>query len=354
MSDEKFMKLALRLARKGEGLTNPNPMVGAVLVKDNKIIGTGWHKRFGDKHAEVNAIEDAKRKGYTIEGATLYVTLEPCSHWGKQPPCADRIIEEGISRVVIAMVDPNPLVSGRGIKKLKEAGVEVKVGVLEEEAKKLNEIFVKYITTKIPFVSIKLALTLDGFIATQNFKSKWITDEKARGEVQKLRRRHMAIMVGANTIIQDNPRLDCRIKGCTEKFKVILDSQGKVADFIKKGHKLRVFENGKVIVFTKRPEKFKGICEAYPITEPFEILKKLGEIGIDSVLIEGGRIAGEFLNFADKLYLFYGPKIFGRGIKPFEILKVRDINEAPKFHIEGIKRVGKSFLVTAYPGDRNV
>lgn len=351
---EGFMRLALELAKRGEGWVNPNPMVGAVIVKDGEIIGVGWHRKFGEKHAEVNAIEDAKARGHDVRGATMYVTLEPCSHWGKQPPCADRIIREGLKRVVVAMKDPNPLVAGRGIEKMKRAGIEVEVGLLEEEAGKLNEIFIKYITTKLPFVSVKLALTLDGFIATETGSSQWITGEKARERVQELRRKHMAIMVGAGTVLADNPRLNCRLENCPEKVKVILDRSARVADEIRRGRKFRLFEDGRVIFYTERPEKFEGIAEAYAITEPEEILKKLGELGIDSVLIEGGRIACQFLPLADKFYLFYGPKLFGRGIKPFEGLKVENANEAPLLKIESIERLGESFLVTAYPGGKDV
>lgn len=354
IEDEKFMRLALELAKRGEGWVNPNPMVGAVIVKDGKIIGMGWHRKFGEKHAEVNAIEDAKAKGYDVRGATMYVTLEPCSHLGKQPPCADRIIQEGFKRAVVSMKDPNPLVAGRGIEKMRKAGIEVEVGLLEEEARRLNEIFIKYITTKIPFVSIKLALTLDGFIATETGSSQWITGEKARGRVQELRRKHMAIMVGSGTVLADNPRLNCRLENCPEKVKVILDRSGRVADEIRRGRKFRLFEDGRVIFFTEKLGKFEGIAEAYAITEPAEILKKLGELGIDSVLIEGGRIACQFLPFADKFYLFYGPKLFGRGIKPFECLKVENANMAPLLKIESIERLGESFLVTAYPGGGDV
>lgn len=352
--DEMYMRLALELARRGEGWVNPNPMVGAVIVKDRKIIGKGWHRRFGEKHAEVNAIEDAKVKGYDVRGATMYVTLEPCPHWGKQPPCADRIIAEGFKRVVVAMEDPNPLVAGRGIEKMRRAGIEVEVGVLEEEARKLNEIFIKYITTKMPFVSIKLALTLDGFIATESGSSQWITGEKARLRVQELRRRHMAVMVGSGTVLADDPRLNCRLENCPEKVRVILDRSGRIAKAIREGRKFRIFNDERVIFFTEKPGLFEGIAEAYPITEQAEILRKLSELEIDSVLIEGGRIACEFLPFADKFYLFYGPKLFGRGIKPFECLEIKDANDAPILKVESIERLGESFLVTAYPGDRDV
>jgi len=354
IEDERFMRLALELAKRGEGWVNPNPVVGAVIVKEGKIIGLGWHQRFGEKHAEVVAIEDAKRNGYDVRGAMMYVTLEPCSHWGKQPPCADRIIKEGFKRVVVAMEDPNPLVAGKGIEKMRKAGIEVEVGILEKEAKRLNEIFIKYITTRIPFVSIKFALTLDGFIATESGSSQWITGEKARLKVQELRRRHMAIMVGSGTVLADNPRLNCRLENCPEKIKVILDRSGRVAKAIKAGRRFKLFEDGRIMFFTEKPELFKGIAEAYPITEPAEILRKLGELGIDSVLIEGGRIACQFLSLADKFYLFYGPKIFGNGIKPFECLKAENANDAPMLEIELLEMLGESFLVTTYPGDGNV
>ncbi|NJE61100.1 bifunctional diaminohydroxyphosphoribosylaminopyrimidine deaminase/5-amino-6-(5-phosphoribosylamino)uracil reductase RibD [Thermococcus sp. 21S7] len=352
--DVRFMRIALGLARRGAGLVNPNPMVGAVVVKDGEVIGVGWHQRFGGKHAEVNAIEDARRKGHDVKGATMYVTLEPCSHWGKQPPCADRIIKEGLERVVVAMVDPNPVVSGRGIEKLRSAGIEVEVGVLEEEARKLNEVFIKYVTTGMPFVSIKLALTLDGFIATETGSSQWITGEAARARVQELRKMHMAIMVGSGTVLRDNPRLNCRLDNCPERVKVVLDRSGRVAEEVRRGRRFNLFNDGRAIFFTERPGLFEGVGEAYPIIEPGRILRKLGELGIDSVLIEGGRIACEFLAFADKFYLFYGPKLFGRGIKPFECLKVEDANKAPPLRVESIERIGESFLVTAYPGGRDV
>ncbi len=348
--DELYMRLALRLARRGEGWTNPNPMVGAVIVRDGRIIGAGWHQRFGEKHAEVNAIEDAKRRGHDVRGATMYVTLEPCSHWGKQPPCADRIIDEGFGRVVVAMEDPNPLVSGNGIRKMREAGIEVDVGLLEEEARRLNEVFVKYVTRGIPFVSVKLALTLDGFIATRSGSSQWITGEEARLEVQRLRRRHMAILVGAGTVLKDDPRLNCRLDPCPERTKVILDRRGRIAREVKNGRKLRMFDDGRVIFFTDVPEEFEEIGEAYPITDPEEILKKLGALGVDSVLIEGGRTVCQFLPLADRLYLFYGPKLFGHGIKPFECLSVRDASEGFALCINSMERIGDSLLVIAHRG----
>ncbi|AEC51163.1 Riboflavin biosynthesis protein ribD (ribD) [Pyrococcus sp. NA2] len=345
--DEKYMKLALELARLGEGRVNPNPMVGAVIVKNGKVIGKGHHEYFGGKHAEVNAIEDAKRNGYSVRGATMYVTLEPCAHWGKQPPCVDRIIKEGISRVVVATLDPNPMVNGEGVKRLMEAGIEVEVGILKEEAEKLNEIYFKYIKTSMPFVAIKLALTLDGFIATKSFSSKWITNEKARLKVQEIRRRFMAIMVGANTVTIDNPRLNCRVNGCRDKVKVILDRHGTTAN----RKDLNVFKEGKVIVFTESDKSWDN-AKVIKETSPKRILEILGKMGIDSVLIEGGRIACQFLPFADKLYLFYGNKLIGNGISPFECLEVDDVNLALKVELLNIETFGDSYLVEARPCSR--
>ena len=194
-SDYSYMKYALQLAEKARGFTSPNPMVGAVIVKNGRIIGEGYHKRYGDWHAEVNAFDSAEE---SVEGATMYVTLEPCSHTGKTPPCADKIIEKKIGRVIIGAKDPNPLVSGRGIEKLKNAGIEVSTGLLEEESIKLNEVFMKYITEKRPFVLYKSAVTLDGKIATYTGKSKWISNEKAREEVHYL---------GSDLTCKNNSRL---------------------------------------------------------------------------------------------------------------------------------------------------
>ena len=198
------MKLAIKISKKGVGKVNPNPLVGAVIVKDNKIIGQGYHEYYGGNHAEVNAFENLSDNP---EGATIYVTLEPCSHYGKTPPCVDKIIDNKISKVVIGTLDPNPLVQGKGVKKLKEAGIDVITGILEEECKELNEVFMKYIVTKKPFVVLKTAMTLDGKIATASGESKWITSDKSRKEVHKLRNELSAIMVGVNTVIKDNPKV---------------------------------------------------------------------------------------------------------------------------------------------------
>jgi diaminohydroxyphosphoribosylaminopyrimidine deaminase/5-amino-6-(5-phosphoribosylamino)uracil reductase len=207
--DEYWMRRALRLAEKGRGWTSPNPMVGAVLVKDGRVVGEGYHVRVGEPHAEVNALN---RAGEKANGATLYINLEPCDHYGKTPPCAPALIEAGVKRAVVGMEDPNPLVKGRGLKRLRSAGLDVKVGILEEECKTLNEAFSKYIQTREPFVILKIASTLDGKIATEHGESKWITSEASRRLVQRLRNGVDGILVGVGTILKDDPSLTVRLK----------------------------------------------------------------------------------------------------------------------------------------------
>ena len=224
--DEFYMKRALELAVKGIGMVNPNPMVGAVIVKDNKVIGEGFHEKYGHAHAERNAVKNAVED---IEGATVYVTLEPCAHYGKTPPCVDLLIEKKVRKVVIGMLDPNPLVAGKSIKKLKENNIEVKVGVKEKECRKLNEVFIKYITTKKPFVIMKAGISIDGKIATSSGESKWITSERSRLHSHELRNRMSGIMVGINTVLSDDPSLTYRgeHKG-KDPLRIIIDSTLKV------------------------------------------------------------------------------------------------------------------------------
>lgn len=220
-----YMEKALKLAERGEGKVNPNPKVGAIVVKNNKIIGEGYHKYFGGPHAEIYALREA---GERAKGATIYVTLEPCSHYGKTPPCAESIVKMGISKAIIAMKDPNPLVEGRGIDILKQNGIEVVTGIMEKESKKLNEVFIKYITKKKPFVVLKTASTLDGKIATKTGESKWITGEEARYKVHQIRNDLSGIMVGIGTIIKDNPLLTTRIEGGRSPRAIIVDSNLRI------------------------------------------------------------------------------------------------------------------------------
>lgn len=316
-----YMKRALQLAEKAKGHTSPNPMVGAVIVKNDRIIGEGYHEKCGCGHAEVRAFENAAED---TEGADMYITLEPCSHYGRTPPCADKIIEKKIKRVIIAAKDPNPLVSGNGIKKLQNAGIEVYTNVLSEESIKLNEVFMKYIVSKEPFTVLKLASSLDGKIAAYSGDSKWITNEQSRKYTHKLRGIYSGIMVGVGTVLADNPMLNCRAGGYKNPVRIILDSYLRtpidykvvttakdirtifaVTDKADK-NKIKAFEamGAEVIIFENQLGKV-------PLKE---LMLYLGKKGIDSILIEGGgTLAFSALkeNCVDKLVYFTAPIIIG-------------------------------------------
>ena len=353
--DEHFMKLALSLAKKGIGYTNPNPMVGAVLVKDGRVIGSGYHERCGEGHAEVNAFKNATED---VKGATLYVTLEPCSHYGKTPPCAKLIVEKKVARVVVAMTDPNELVSGRGIDLIREAGIEVEVGLLEEEAKKLNEVFLKYIVKKEPFVVLKTAMSLDGKIATKTGQSQWISCEESRRQVHELRNAYMGILVGVQTVIKDNPSLTCRIEGGKNPIRIVCDShlripldcnmlndkkaQTIIATTVTPSEELS--KKAKILVFS--PDE-KG---QVPIKE---LVKKLGELGIDSILVEGGAtIAYSFLKSGcvDKVLSYIAPKLIGGMDAKTSIggEGISDLDKAWKLEDCDVTKVGCDFLISGY------
>jgi len=320
---EHYMKRALALAEKGAGYTNPNPLVGAVLVKNGRIIGEGYHEAYGGNHAEINALQHAVEDSKSAE---MYVTLEPCSHYGKTPPCVDAIIKNGIKKVIICVRDPNPLVAGKGIEKLRNHGIEVAEGVLAQEGKKLNEIFFKYITTQLPFCIMKTAMTLDGKIATYTGDSKWITGEPARHYVHQLRHRVAAIMVGIGTVLTDDPMLTTRLAqgSGNDAVRVIVDSgariplEAKVLNLSSQAGtiiattekadpaKIRALEQkGAGVIVT--PLKENGVDLAY-------LMKVLGERKIDSILLEGGSTLNDAaLNqgIVDKIHVFIAPKIIG-------------------------------------------
>ncbi|QXM06815.1 bifunctional diaminohydroxyphosphoribosylaminopyrimidine deaminase/5-amino-6-(5-phosphoribosylamino)uracil reductase RibD [Crassaminicella indica] len=321
--DIKYMKRALTLAKKGIGYTNPNPLVGSVIVKNNKIIGEGYHKVYGGSHAEINAFNNATED---VTGATMYITLEPCSHYGKTPPCAYTIVKKKIKRVVIAMKDPNPLVAGKGIKILKSNGIEVVTGVLEKEAKKLNEIFIKYITTKLPFCILKTAMTLDGKIATHTGDSKWISNEGSRRIVHKLRHQVSGIMVGIGTVLADNPMLTTRLdnKKGINPTRIIVDTRASIP---LNSNVLKDCKNIKTIIATTKLAETKNIkaikekgAEVIitPLKEnlvdlPF-LMHYLGDKKIDSILLEGGGALNYSAlkeNIVDKIISFIAPKIIG-------------------------------------------
>jgi diaminohydroxyphosphoribosylaminopyrimidine deaminase/5-amino-6-(5-phosphoribosylamino)uracil reductase len=318
--DEKYMRMALRLAEKANGRTSPNPMVGAVVVKNGHAVGRGYHRKAGEPHAEAIAL---KKAGSASRGATLYVTLEPCSHTNKRtPPCTPRVIQSGVKRVVIAMVDPNPHVSGGGIRTIRKSGIEIVTGVLEAEARKLNEAFIRHVTTKTPFVTLKIAQTLDGKIATVSGESKWITSDKARKEGHRLRDINDAILVGINTVLKDNPSLTTRIPGGRDPIRVIVDSR------------LRIPLNAKVLiqksaaktivatlsnVLESKIKKLQDVgAEVLTIESDHgrvdlrDLMKKLGRKGIMSVLIEGGaEVNASALrsSIVDKIVMFIAPTI---------------------------------------------
>ncbi|MGL4388504.1 MAG: bifunctional diaminohydroxyphosphoribosylaminopyrimidine deaminase/5-amino-6-(5-phosphoribosylamino)uracil reductase RibD [Brevinema sp.] len=317
---EYFMKRALELANQGN--PSPNPYVGAVIVKDNNIIAEGYHQYFGGPHAEIEAFNSLLVDG-SLDDATMYVTLEPCSHFGKTPPCVDTIIKHRIAKVVIASLDPNPLVAGNGVAKLKEHGIEVLVGILEEESKSLNEAFFKYISTKIPFVLAKMAMTLDGKIATVNGESKWISSEQSRHEVQLLRHSYTAIMVGIGTIIKDDPLLTARIPNGRNPIRIVVDTNLRTpleSQLIKTARDIRTIiataeqnlqkqglylDQGVEILFCEKIESKIDLKD---------LINKLGQQGIDRILLEGGgevMFSAIKLGLVDKVRLYISPKFFG-------------------------------------------
>ncbi len=354
-NDEHFMKLCLRLAAKGKGFVSPNPLVGAIVVKNGKIIGKGYHPSFGAPHAEVFALQEA---GEESNGATLYVNLEPCVHYGKTPPCTKAIIKAGIKRVVVGMKDPNPLVNGKGIEELREAGIEVKTGVLKEEAERLNEAYVKFISKGIPFVALKMAQSLDGKIATKTGESKWITGGKAREFVHRLRGEYDAVLVGAGTILSDDPSLRAYGKG-RDPVRIVLDGKGVVSPSAK------VFQAGvRRFVFTTssaplswveglREKGVEVIISEGGRVEIEEMLREIGQQGIASLLVEGGgETAACFLEAGavDKILFFIAPIIIGgREAKTsVEGRGCQNLKDAIKFNQLKVRKIGEDLLVEAY------
>ena len=337
-----FMRKALELAEKGRGATSPNPMVGAVVVKKGRVIASGYHKRVGTLHAEAMALKKAGKKA---KGAALYVNLEPCAHIGRTPPCTDAIIKSGIKKVYCAMVDPNPLNNGKGLRLLRKNGIPVSVGLLEGEARKLNEIFIKYIIKKMPFVTLKMAESLDGKIATKSGDSKWITSEESRRYVHRLREEADAVLVGLNTVIKDDPILTSRTK--RSPLKVILDADFKVPEnanvFSRRSPALSIVAVSKRSLDRKSAiEKIKRFNKKGVLVMPLpgegnridlvRLLKELAELEVAHLLVEGGGdTAAGFLEkrLVDRVFFFLAPKIIGGrdAISPVEgdgVSRVRD------------------------------
>jgi len=320
MVNETYMKRAITLAKKALGYTSPNPLVGAVIVKNNKIIGEGYHHKAGELHAERMALADCKE---SPKGATIYVTLEPCCHQGRTPPCTDAIIDAGIQHVVIGSLDPNPFVMGNGIKKLHEHGITVTSHFLQKECDEINQVFFHYITTKMPFVALKYAMTADGKIATKTGASRWISNEVSRKHAHELRHQYSSVLVGIETVLQDDPLLNCRLEHGVQPIRIICDSRLRIpleSQICKTAKKYKT-----IIAYANDTMEKKGILESLGLTLwqlPDEnnkvsltnLLEKLGQNGVDSVLVEGGgRIHFSFLenHLAQKLYIYFSPKIFG-------------------------------------------
>ncbi|MFT9078142.1 bifunctional diaminohydroxyphosphoribosylaminopyrimidine deaminase/5-amino-6-(5-phosphoribosylamino)uracil reductase RibD [Ethanoligenens sp.] len=356
MSDETYMKLALECAQRGCGWVNPNPMVGAVVVKDGRVIGTGYHQRYGELHAERNALACCTEPPH---GATLYVTLEPCCHYGKTPPCTDAILESGIQRVVVGSVDPNPLVAGKGIQILRQHGIEITEGLLCEACTALNEVFFHFIRTRMPYVVMKYAMTMDGKIATHSGQSKWIIGETARRHVQGDRHRYSGIMVGVGTVLADDPLLTCHLPDGRNPVRIVCDSR------------LRTPPNARVVQTTgeaptilatclrdetlARPYRDAG-CEVFTLPAKNErvdlrkLMAVLGEKEIDSVLLEGGGA----LNWSalqngivNKVQAYVAPKLFGGADakSPVEGIGVKSLEQAFKLAPPQVTYLGDDILL---------
>ncbi|MGE7603190.1 bifunctional diaminohydroxyphosphoribosylaminopyrimidine deaminase/5-amino-6-(5-phosphoribosylamino)uracil reductase RibD [Peribacillus sp. NPDC097675] len=361
-NDEYYMKMALEIAASAKGKTNPNPIVGAVIVKDGVIAGTGIHRKAGEPHAEVHAF---KMAGDYAKGATLFVTLEPCSHYGKTPPCANLVKDSGIKRVVVAMEDPNPEVAGRGIALLRNAGIEVEVGILEKEARRLNERFIHNMTTGRPFVLSKYAMTLDGKLATHTGHSKWITGEQSRHSVHLLRNEVDAILVGIGTVLADNPSLTTRLPegGGKNPIRIILDSELRVP---LEANVVQV-EEAKTIIVTHEDaslEKISSLSEMgieimmVPRTDAgldLEIMMdELYKKGITDILLEGGsEVNASFLRagLINKYFIYVAPKLLGgrNSLTPFTGDDVDTMDEALDVSISHVDTFGEDIRITAYP-----
>lgn len=353
---QKYMDLAIELAKKGRGQVNPNPLVGAVIVKDDVIIGSGYHEQYGGPHAERNALAACTQ---SAAGGTMYVTLEPCCHHGKTPPCTEAIIENKISRVIIGATDPNPVVSGKGIELLRQQGITVITGVRETACLDLNAVFFHYIKNKTPYVLMKYAMTLDGKIATRTGKSKWITGEQARAAVHETRNEVAGIMVGVNTILQDDPQLTCRSEGGRSPSRIICDTHLRTplsAQVVVSARKIPTYlatccqDQNKIKRFEIMGCQVLKVSKAGEHLNLQELMGQLGALGIDSVLLEGGGT----LNFSalksgivNQLQVYLAPKIFGGAAAktPVEGSGVDDPAEAFQFTDRKIKIFGEDICL---------
>ena len=358
---ERWMRECLGLARRGAGFVSPNPMVGCVIVKNGKSIGKGYHRQYGKAHAERNALENA---GASARGATLYVNLEPCSYQGKTPPCVDAILESGVRAVVIATKDPNPLVSGRGIAALRKRGVQVRVGILQRESRDLNEAFFKFIKSRVPFVTLKIAQTLDGKIASPEGESRWITSPKARVLGHRLRAEYDAVLIGAGTVIADDPGLTVRHVRGRNPVRAVIDggvrspSGAKVfrtrhvaPTLLFVSHQAVRAKRHKVANLTRKGVEVIPLPAARRVIKLRRVLRELGKRDITSVLLEGGQqMFTEFIRsrLVDKAYIFTAPKIMGDGISSIGSLGNTSMARLKHLRRCSLHRVGSDILLVGY------
>ncbi len=354
--DEMYMRQALRLARRGSGKVSPNPMVGAVIVKGGRVIGRGYHHYFGGDHAEVDALKNAEGD---VSGSTLYVTLEPCRHWGKTPPCTDAIIKSKIGKVVVGMLDPFPQMQGKSIELLKKHGIETVVGILENDCRALNEVYLKYITSGLPYVTVKWAQTLDGKIATTQGRSRWISSPESLKFAHRLRATHDAILVGVNTVIKDKPELTTRLVKGRNPVRVILDSQLRIpldAKVLANQAAAKTLVAAIPAAPTKKLAALKKIGIEVLIVPPDSnghvdlkaLLKMLAQRQISSVLVEGGaETITSFLRLglADKIIAIIAPRIMGQGTDAVGDLNITDISRALKLTFTRVYRSGVDIVM---------
>lgn len=355
LTDSEYIKKTIQLAQKGRGNVSPNPLVGAVIVKDGRIIGKGYHQKFGEAHAEINALHQA---GDEAKDSTLYITLEPCCHYGKTPPCTDAIIKAKIKRVVIGMTDPNPIVNQKGVQILRDNGIEVITGVHENECKQLNRVFTKYITTGLPFVTLKIAQTIDGRIATKSGHSQWITSQKARTEGHRLRSEVDAVIIGSGTACADDPQLTVRHIRGRNPFRIVMDNDLQIS--LTSKLLTDAFVHKTIIATTSHDEQKmnqiqKSGAQIWLISSDnngyvsiTSLLKKLAKQGISSVLVEGGsKIYTSFLKekMVDRIFIAIAPKILGEGIQSVGDLGKLFINQAIQIENMKFKKADSDIII---------
>lgn len=358
MTDQEYMMHAIELAKQGRGWTNPNPLVGAVIVKEGRIIGEGYHARYGGFHAERNAISSLTE---SARGATMYVTMEPCCHYGKTPPCTEAILEQKISRVVIGSFDPNPKVAGKGADKLREAGVCVEEGLMKEECDRLNPVFFHYITTRMPYLVMKYAMTADGKTAAKTGKSKWITGEESRKAVQEMRHQYMGIMAGIGTVLADDPLLTVREEGKKSPVRIICDSRLRIPLESRicttAGQYRTILACGE----KSSEEKYKSLEDlgiqvvSFPDKQGkvdiLALMRYLGELGIDSVFVEGGGELNDSVlrtGLVQEINVFIAPKLFGgrEAKSPVAGIGIKTPENACRLSLESVSKTGDDLLLT--------